>query len=644
MMSSGCPLMHRALVIGDDAQLLAQISSVLARKNSYLPILDGPRIQRPDADAEVIRRNNAAARVAPSAIFFAGLTNTTCDEFKSYFPSERCFLISNVDELRKAQHGQVMRSRKVLTWGKDRIGIGLLNALRTKREIEFTDSNSSEGMISSDSGHLVVCEEGDELAQVIAANYAYAIDAGLCLVPFVSEEDAERIRETFYGLYDDRENSPTSLLEQLRAELRQRAAAIPEKQYRMITFISKELPWGFAFSEVPSSHLFIYPDLGISLINGIAAEQSNAPGIRVAAVIDPKAVDAPEIELAAKCLAERSVLVRGYRGANATVSEISRMIELLPYDFLLIATHCGDADGWRWTYEFVDSEGIERKLIVDVAIGVSHVPGREKLEVMQFTKFVSLDGVDWADPEKKKKLNVGNAIKDYLARAEQLEPVKRESIGRVRWSAALKMFDNNLILAPRALADNGSPIVLNNACASWHRLAGTFAFCNARAYIGTLFSVSNAEAQDVAMNILDRHFGKSLALALWHAQNAVYQDSIRRPYLLVGTHFQRLRTKVQDKPKYLLERLSLSEQYWSKRAGRTEPSDVSNTLTFDDYVRFLNGEIEGLRRHFYGADKGSTDKGSQQIRGQIFILDTRPPPPSRNIGDAHDFMHFLPKR
>ena len=282
--------MHRVLVIGDDAQLLAKISSVLARKNWYLPVLDGPRIQRPDSDSEVIRRNNAAARVVPSAIFFAGLANTTSDEFSSYFPSNRCFRVSSVSELRQAPHGQAMRSRKVLTWGKDRIGIGLLNALRTKSEIQFTDTKSPDGMIFSEFGHLVVCEEGDELAQVIAANYAYAIGADLCLVPFVPEEHADRIRETFYGLYDDRENSPTTLLEQLRAELRQRASVIPENRYRMMTFISKELPWGFAFSETPSSHLFIYPDLGISLINGIAAEQSTAPGIRVAAVIDPNAV------------------------------------------------------------------------------------------------------------------------------------------------------------------------------------------------------------------------------------------------------------------------------------------------------------------------------------------------------------------
>lgn len=585
---SDCPSLQKVLIIGDDPFLLAKMSSILARKNHYLPILDSPRIQRPDADAEVIRRNNTAARVAPSAILFAGVENIISDKFKSYFPQNRCFDVSTVTELRQAAHGLAMRKQKGFIWGKDRIGIGLLNALRAKREIEFTDEESPRDSITSDSGHMVVCEEGDDLAQVIAANYAYAIGAGLCLVPCVPDDDADRIREMLYGLYDDRENSPTTVLEQLRNELRERAATVPVNSVRMLTFITKGLPWGFAFNEVPSTHLFIYPDLGISLINGIAAEQANAPGIRLAAVVDPAAVDAPEVEVAARCFAQRSVPVRCYVRANATVSEVTRMLELLPYDFLLLATHCGDADGWRWTYRFTDSEGIDRELIVDLAIGISHVPGREKLGVMQYTKIISLDGVDWSDEEKKNKLYVGTAIKDYIE--GDFVPVKRERVQRVQWSSALKMYDDNLLLSPRPLADNGSPIVINNACASWHRLAATFSFCNARVYIGTLFSVSNAEAQEVAVKILDRYFDKPLALAVWHSQNAVYGDSIRRPYLMVGTHFQRLRTTKQDSVNYLLSHLSAAEHHWSLQARSSGSSDMSDTA--EDYVRFLRQEIQ----------------------------------------------------
>src|SRR5438094_286026 len=99
------------------------------------------------------------------------------------------------------------------------------------------------------------------------------------------------------------------------------------------------------------------------------------------------------------------------------------------------------------------------------------------------------------------------------------------------------MCDGNYLPAPRALASEGTPIVFDNACASWHRLAESFTFANARAYIGTLFSVSDVEAQEVAVGLLDRYFGKPLGIALWRTQNGIYGENVRRPYVLVGATF-----------------------------------------------------------------------------------------------------------
>lgn len=84
-------------------------------------------------------------------------------------------------------------------------------------------------------------------------------------------------------------------------------------------------------------------------------------------------------------------------------------------------------------------------------------------------------------------------------------------------------------------------IVINNACSSWHRLAGDFTFGNARAYIGTLFEVLSAEAQEIVTRIVGRHYGKPLAHALWAAQREVYEDHLRRPYVVTGVFTQKLR-------------------------------------------------------------------------------------------------------
>lgn len=65
---------------------------------------------------------------------------------------------------------------------------------------------------------------------------------------------------------------------------------------------------------------------------------------------------------------------------------------------------------YRWTYEYQDSEGIDRELVVDIAIGVGQTDDEDLLRVIQFNRFHSLDGVDWNDPVAKADLYVGRAI------------------------------------------------------------------------------------------------------------------------------------------------------------------------------------------------------------------------------------------
>ena len=88
------------------------------------------------------------------------------------------------------------------------------------------------------------------------------------------------------------------------------------------------------------------------------------------------------------------------------------------------------------------------------------------------------------------------------------KPSKRELIDRVVSSAALKMTDHHLIALPRSLSNEGTPIIINNACVSWHELAGNFIFGGARAYVGTLFPISTTEAEEVVTRALTKYYGK----------------------------------------------------------------------------------------------------------------------------------------
>jgi hypothetical protein len=68
-----CPVLLDQIIFSDDAQLAARLSCFLARPGFYLPVIDDPRMQRPDREAEVIHRTNVAARARAKQVYLAGL-------------------------------------------------------------------------------------------------------------------------------------------------------------------------------------------------------------------------------------------------------------------------------------------------------------------------------------------------------------------------------------------------------------------------------------------------------------------------------------------------------------------------------------------------------------------------------------------
>jgi hypothetical protein len=436
---------------------------------------------------------------------------------------------------------------------------------------------------------------------VIAANYAYALGAGLHIIDETDEVECKELLEAYYSI-DAPHVDPAEVRDRLQARLRELCAGIVLPPGGSLTFFTSRLPYGVAFPELPSTHLFTYPDVGITIINGFASEQRGARGVNIAVLVDPEKVQAPEIEAAARLLPARRMFVRGYRGKGATVRRVTEMVDLFPYDLLIFATHCGDAPGYRWTYEFKDSEGIDRKLVVDIAIGIANTDDPEMLSVMQFMRFHSLDGIDWSDPIAKKKLYVGTAIRDFVERnrSDDWEPVRKEMIPRVIGSAAMAMADHHYLAMPCSLACGGSPIIINNACVSWHELAARFLFSNARAYIGTLFPISDLEAEAIAARLLDKYFGKPLAHAIWAAQNATYGiSSNRRPYVVTGVYPQRLRVTQEDAPRRILQELVKAARAWKSRLVPGVNGIERPEKRVSEIVAYYDSEIPAFHRRWF---------------------------------------------
>lgn len=589
------PTFNPCTLVCNEPELAAQLSVALSMKGTYLPLMDGPRLSRHDAEGEVIRRTNAIAAAQSKKIVVVGCSEQVSQSLKGRVPAEIVKQVGAITEDALQPAGIKLKSGAPVQVNRKSIGPALLLALRAKRQLEFVDDAPEIRRVPGTATHLVVCEDENLLTQVIAANYAFAVGAGLQLISSPNESFVEDISERFYGAKNDEDGSTTSKLELLAHELRDRLQDLDFTRIESLTFITSGIPWGFAVQECPTTHLFAYPDLGLSIIHGIAASLDNARPVRMIAMIDSGLVQSKEVVNAGRRLIERGPLIMAFRNERANVRSVSHLLDLIPYDLLFIATHCGDVKGHRETYRFTDSSGRERTLVLDVAMQVDPKLRYGKVQVKAYQRYVSIDGVPWENKDAR-MLIVGSALKDfYSKRLSERMPISREPIERIVGSAGLAMSDGNLLATPTNAGDNGYPFIFNNACVSWHKLAQRFMFGGARGYIGTLISVADSEAQEVAMGVLDTYFGRPLAHALWSTQKKVSGNGVRRPYVMVGVHFQRLRSTLERPHPHILERLVEAHRYWSEQMPSVPDDGDHARADIADRVTFLRDCIDELR-------------------------------------------------
>jgi hypothetical protein len=187
------------------------------------------------------------------------------------------------------------------------------------------------------------------------------------------------------------------------------------------------------------------------------------------------------------------------------------------------------------------------------------------------------------------------AIRDFMDRdhSKTIEPVEKDTVPRVIGSAAMAMADNNLIVMPRSLAVEGTPIIINNACVSWHELASRFMFAGARAYVGTLVDVNSIVAQEFVPLLVGKYYGAPLALAVWAAQHDIYGDLERQPYVATGIYPQFLRATRQDTPAIVKEKLDRALAGWRKiKSEYEQQGDPEAAKRTQRHVVFYEEQVE----------------------------------------------------
>jgi hypothetical protein len=224
---------------------------------------------------------------------------------------------------------------------------------------------------------------------------------------------------------------------------------------------------------------------------------------------------------------------------------------------------------------------------------------------MEYHRFHSLDGVDWRDKLAKAALPVGTAISAWYAISGPMGRkdyvVCKEQIPRVAGSMAMKLYDGIWLFASHGFAPASAPLFVNNSCWSWHEMSQRATFAGARGYLGSLFPITDAEAQEVGEALFGRYIGQQLPQALWKAQRDVYGSSSRRPYVSVGLPFTSIRPNTGDAASFVNQAYLDGITHWTERASMSPDLQTrQNALRFST---FLAEDLHAFRQNLKRPDK-----------------------------------------
>lgn len=576
------PAFESVALIGENASVLATASSLFRRQRHYLPVSDGPRMGRPDWTNEVVRRSNFVAQANSRKIIFAGLSQDATNALLEHIPERLVAQVDTVEEAKAALRAHANIRQNSFMWSDRNLGVGLMLARQAGAMLDVNPDFQGDNVAFVAGGRhvLIACESGNEISQVIASNLAHSLGGSFIVFDPPQEAEAKELIESLYQIgsrdgavsFADISMRVRELLpDEVKAEL-----------YTEIIFVSKELPYGIGVGERPTSHLRMYPDLGRIIAQSIWATQRPNRSARTALLIQPGQVDGTEIKVIADALTRNRTLTRILEGPDASVHQVDLLLQAMPWDLIVFSSHAGDAPGTRDTYVYRDDNNRERRLVVEQAVSIGINPQEELVPVRHAVHLKSLDGVDWTDKAALDQLPVGSAINAYLRlNVEQRDIARIHSvqIPRVQNAMAIQLHDHIWFADLHGLSPRSAPVVVVNACSSWHEMSSLFMYAGARSYIGTMFPITDAEAQEVAGQLLDHELGEPLSVALWRAQRSVYPDSSRRPYVLIGLPFCRLQYNRENSSQYLHRALNESIHELNARLDGALAEDVRRNFT-----------------------------------------------------------------
>lgn len=574
----------KVAIIAGDEDLAEQVCSHFRRYKIYIPFFEAPierLVEYGVFTNDCIRVCNAIQFLRSKTILLLGCKKEVAVELKKGLPH------NNIVELDSFEEDTL----KKLPGYKDS---------KTFRIKEFCPDDNIP------SGHIIAVEDNDSFSKVIAKNLAMAINGYVVIIPSASREDVLEVHDHMRiwataDSYLDRTQAKNSLFSILKTRL-SKLALINSKS---ISFITEGIPYGILPFNCPTTHYFHFPLLGLNIIRGMM--KSKLPNLHCSTcyLVDPGKLSESEFEKLRKIFLSKGYVVRKSFARNATVRDVDYCTQYLPLDLIFYSTHCGEVNGKRVTEKFRTSDGKEHSITYDLVTSFAPEPGKDLVEVTEFTRWISLDGIDWSDSEGKDRIDTDYILKQYVEKRkgrkidyDDSSIVEISEVSKIKYSDALQMSDFNFIPMPTELGGHRYPLVFNNACSSWRELAHRFAVAGACVYIGTSVPIQNPVAIDVVTtftNLTTR--GRTLGFALFDAQKSYISQLKYTPYLMHGYLFSKCLSfgSREENSKYCIQELTKSIKKWDQKSKSNEPEEViENSKRISE---FLRNQLELLKNN-----------------------------------------------
>lgn len=456
---------------------------------------------------------------------------------------------------------------------------------------------------SNERKHIVAVECGHPVALVIAKNLCVATNSNIVVLPHVSRETQKRIngdwRDWSVCSGMEMDDAKNSLLQFLKTQTKD----IEASQAKTITFITFGIPYGILDFGVPVSHIPVFPLLGVSILNGIIKSQFTEMRCPLVVLLDPHATDHSESDYVANAFGKQGYMIRGSVGAQATVKNARYLTEFMPSDAIFYSTHCGEVKGQCVTETLRLDDGTTHTLVYERVITLAYGPDPELVEVVDFKRIISLNGISWTDEERKEAIAAGDILKYFIKfwRKAKLEPNISRSISvstcdEVPFSDSLKMVDGIYKPVPNLIGGLLHPVVMNSSCSSSRELSQWFIGKGASCYVGTTRDIPDSMASAVSKMFADTVArGAFVGAALQEAQKTFTSDLGYAPFLVYGYLFTRLAVPPFGRKTERIKKMitfMIDGQIESEGQSENHVTQIRNVRTF------LNQELAGLQQHF----------------------------------------------